>query len=87
MAASDATALFDEYDRDYCARATAVAAKIDGVAKLSGGEAGGGGETESARARVAVSFSQPRSLPPAAARADAVRDVEADLNEADQIVR
>jgi len=32
------SALFDQYDADYCARATAVAARIDELAGLSGGE-------------------------------------------------
>ena len=48
MAASDATALFDEYDAEYCAKATATAAKIDGVGRLSGGEEG---EEEEGRGR------------------------------------
>jgi len=40
------SALFDQYDADYCSRATGVAGRIDALAGLSGGTKGRGRERE-----------------------------------------
>ena len=60
MAASsgDQLALFNQYDSEYCSKATEVAQKIQAVASLSGDQ-----------------------------RRVKARELEADLKEADQIVR
>lgn len=56
--AGDQLALFNQYDSEYCSKATDVARKIQAVASLSGDQ-----------------------------RRTKARELEADLKEADQIVR
>ena len=74
MADPAATALFDEYDAEYCAKATDVARKIDGAAALGAGVCGGRGEggalggARSRRAHLAPHTLQAPARPPCARR-------------------